>query len=115
MVRQFWVLDSSCVLKLRLCAGLGNAHLFTCVFVFVSQQRAALLEDLVAQVAGVHAAVGLLHLLPQRARVGVVLLLHGGDALRSRVLPLLLGLKTRKDAKLGCLFCSDRKNTFNDS
>lgn len=40
---------------------------FTCVFVFVSQQRAALLEDLVAQVTGVHAAVRLLHLLPRRA------------------------------------------------
>lgn len=62
--------------------------MFTCVFVFVSQQRAALLEDLVAQVAGVHAAVRLLHLLPLGARVGVVLLLHSGEALR--VLPLLL-------------------------
>lgn len=61
---------------------------FTCVFVFVSQQRAALLEDLVAQVAGVHAAVCLLHLFPLRARVGVILLLQGGQALR--VLPLLL-------------------------
>lgn len=53
---------------------------FTRVFVFVSQQRAALLEDLVAQVTGVHAAVRLLHLLPRRARVRVVLLLHGGHA-----------------------------------
>lgn len=43
--------------------------MFTCVFVFVPQERAALLEDLVAQVAGVHAAIRLLHLLPRRARV----------------------------------------------
>lgn len=57
----------------------------TCVFVFVPQQRAALLEDLVAQVTGVHAVVGLLHLLSLRARVGVVLLLQGG------VRPFLLG------------------------
>lgn len=92
---------------------------FTCVFVFVSQQRAALLEDLVAEVAGVHAAVRLLHLLPLRARVGVVLLLHGGHALR--VLPLLLGNMTnhrRLGGNSGSEFFLPffhSKNTKNDS
>lgn len=77
---KMFYLKSMCDSGLCSYAGLRK-FAFTCVFIFVSQQRAALLEDLVAQVAGVHAAVRLLHLLPLRARVGVVLLLHSGHAL----------------------------------
>lgn len=54
---------------------------FTCVFVFVSEQRAALLEDLVAQITGVRAAVRLLRLLLLRPGVGVTLLLDSREAL----------------------------------
>ena len=69
---------SICEFWLSSCVGLGSTC--TCVFVFVSQQWAALLEDLITQVTGVHAAVRLLHFLPLRARVGVILLLHSGHA-----------------------------------
>ena len=64
----------------------------TCVFVFMPQEGAALLEDLGAQVAGVHAVLQP-PLLGRRGRVRVVLLLHRRGALRAAVRPpvLLLG------------------------
>ena len=52
----------------------------TCVFVFVPQQGAALLEHLGAEVAGVHAVLQTA-LLGGRGRVRVVLLLHRRRAL----------------------------------
>ena len=45
------------------------ATLFTCVFVFMPEQGAALLEDLVTQVTGVHPALQPTHLLQRRGRV----------------------------------------------
>lgn len=66
------------------------------MFIFVSEQRAALLEDLVAQITGVRAAVRLLHLLSLRPRIGVALLLDSGEALS--VQPLFLR-KVTKDRR----------------
>lgn len=87
-----YLFNSGSICERRLCLRVWETHdkVFTCVFVFVSQQRATLLEDLVAQVAGVHAAVRLLHPLPLRAWVRVVVLLHGGHALGPCVLLLFL-------------------------
>lgn len=65
----------------------------TCVFIFMSEQRAALLEDLVTQVAGVHPTLRFPHFLPGRGGVWVVQLFHGGHTLWAGVLTLLLNNK----------------------
>lgn len=65
------------------------------MFVFVPQQRAALLEDFVAQVTGVDAVLQPL-LLGQHRRVRVCLLLGRGAAVGAAVRVLLLQRERRR-------------------